>query len=219
MARRLPLADTALVDAIRAQQCLGDRALSRCGAPAPVAVAPANKNADGSGHINANQLGIWIRAWVDAIPAIDTMPMDGQGEAVAFDRDGITPHAFRHTYAQTLADEGVEPSVLRDLMDHRNLATTLGYHRVSERRKRQAMELVARHTVDNRGTIRPVEVPPSRVAELREQLSWVAVPMGKCSEPTNVRAGGQACPSAYQCAGCPLRVRPLLPARPARLRG
>jgi len=27
--------------------------------------------------------------------------------------------------------------------------------------------------------------------------------MGKCSEPTNVRAGGQACPMRYQCAACP----------------
>lgn len=26
--------------------------------------------------------------------------------------------------------------------------------------------------------------------------------MGKCSEPSNVRAGGQACPIRYQCAGC-----------------
>ena len=31
----------------------------------------------------------------------------------------------------------------------------------------------------------------------------MAVPMGKCSEPTNVRAGGAACPIRYQCAGCP----------------
>ena len=38
---------------------------------------------------------------------------------------------------------------------------------------------------------------------LREELSWVAVPMGKCAEPTNVRAGGEACPIRYQCAGCP----------------
>ena len=44
---------------------------------------------------------------------------------------------------------------------------------------------------------------PSADRHLREQLSWVAVPMGKCSEPTNVRAGGQACPIRYQCAGCP----------------
>jgi hypothetical protein len=31
----------------------------------------------------------------------------------------------------------------------------------------------------------------------------VAVPMGKCAEPTNVRAGGGACPIRYQCAACP----------------
>ncbi len=203
MARRLPLADTTLVDAVRAQQCWVTDRFPGAARERLWLLPRPNKNADGSGHINANQLGIWIRAWVDAIPAIDAMPMDGQGEAVPFDRDGITPHAFRHTYAQTLADEGVEPSVLRDLMDHRNLATTLGYYRVSETRKRQAMELVARHTVDNRGAIRPIGDQPSRVAELREQLSWVAVPMGKCSEPTNVRAGGQACPIRYQCAGCP----------------
>jgi hypothetical protein len=65
------------------------------------------------------------------------------------------------------------------------------------------MEALARHTIDNRGVTRPAEGEPSRVARLREQLSWVAVPMGKCSEPTNVRAGGGACPIRYQCAGCP----------------
>jgi hypothetical protein len=27
--------------------------------------------------------------------------------------------------------------------------------------------------------------------------------MGKCAEPTNVRAGGGACPIRYQCAACP----------------
>jgi hypothetical protein len=31
----------------------------------------------------------------------------------------------------------------------------------------------------------------------------VAVPMGKCAEPANVRAGGGACPIRYQCAACP----------------
>ncbi|MGH9011284.1 MAG: tyrosine-type recombinase/integrase, partial [Acidimicrobiia bacterium] len=93
--------------------------------------------------------------------------------------------------------------MLRDLMDHRSMNTTLGYFRVGETKKRQAMELLARHTIDNRATARPMHGGRSRVAELREQLSWVAVPMGKCAEPTNVRAGGQACPIRYQCAGCP----------------
>jgi len=32
--------------------------------------------------------------------------------------------------------------VLRDLMDHRSLSTTLGYYRVGEARKRAAMELL-----------------------------------------------------------------------------
>jgi hypothetical protein len=87
-------------------------------------------------------------------------------------------------------------------MDHLSLSTTLGYYQVGEARKRAAMEALARHTIDNRGVTRPGEGEPSRVARLREQLSWVAVPMGKCSEPTNVRAGGGACPIRYQCAGC-----------------
>jgi len=93
--------------------------------------------------------------------------------------------------------------VLRDLMDHRSLTATLGYYRVGEARKRAAMELLARHTIDNRGTARPVQGPASRAGQLREELSWVAVPMGKCAEPANVRAGGGACPIRYQCAACP----------------
>ncbi|MDQ6836935.1 MAG: hypothetical protein M3137_00975 [Actinomycetota bacterium] len=94
--------------------------------------------------------------------------------------------------------------MLRDLMDHQSMTTTLGYYRVGDARKRDAMALLARHTIDNRGTIRPGgDRPPSRAAQLREELSWVSVPRGKCSEPANVRAGGQSCPIRYQCAGCP----------------
>ena len=162
-----------------------------------------HKNVDGSHHLSAHQLLTWIRTWVERIPSIDAGPLDADGRPVPFDRTGIHPHAFRHTYAQTLADQGVEPSVLRDLMDHRSLSTTLGYYRVGDARKRAAMDTLARHTLDNRGVARPVHTESSQVARLNEQLSWVAVPMGKCSEPTNVRAGGQSCPIRYQCAGCP----------------
>ncbi|MDA8057765.1 MAG: hypothetical protein M0032_07295 [Actinomycetota bacterium] len=65
------------------------------------------------------------------------------------------------------------------------------------------MELLARHTVDRRATLRPLGATSSASGVLHEQLSWVAVPMGRCAEPTNVRAGGQACPIRYQCAACP----------------
>jgi hypothetical protein len=89
-----------------------------------------------------------------------------------------------------------------DLMDHRSLSTTLGYYSVGDARKRAAMETLARRTIDNRGVARPADGAPSLAGRLREQLSWVAVPMGKCSEPSNVRASGAACPIRYQCAGC-----------------
>ena len=201
--RRLPLADAELVGAIRAQQAW---VVSRFPATARERLwllPRPHKNVDGRHHLSANLLLAWVRSWVDRLDRIDAGPVDEHGEPVPFDRSKIHPHAFRHTYAQTLADQGVPPSVLRDLMDHRSLSTTLGYYRVGDARKRAAMDALARHTVDNRGVTRPVTGEPSAIARLNEQLSWVAVPMGKCSEPTNVRAGGQSCPIRYQCAGCP----------------
>ena len=201
--RRLPLADSSLVEAVGAQQRWVAEGFADTPKDCLWLFPRPYKNASGSAHISGGLLNQWIKSWVMAMPALDTGLAGGADGPIAFDRSAITPHAFRHTYAQTLADEGVAPSVLRDLMDHRNMNTTLGYYRVNEKKKRHAMEVMARHTVDNRGSVRPVGEQPSRVAELREQLSWVAVPMGKCSEPTNVRAGGQACPIRYQCAGCP----------------
>ncbi len=201
--RRLPLADTALVEAIIDQQRWVAERFPATPRDQLWLLPRPNKNLDGRAPIKGNVLSLWMRAWVTAIPKIDAGPADAAGRPIAFDRRAITPRAFRPTYAQTLADQGVAPSVLRDLMDHKSMNTTLGYYRVNESRKRQAMELLSRHTVDNRGAIRPANERSSRLVELREELSWVAVPMGKCSEPTNVRAGGQACPIRYQCAGCP----------------
>lgn len=130
MGRRLPLADTALVDAIRTQQrWVTERFSDTPRDRLPLLPGPL-RNRDGTAHIGANRLGIWFHRWVMAIPAIEAVPAPGSGSPVPFDRSAITPHALRHTYAQTLADEGVAPSVLRDLMDHRNMDTTLAYYRV-----------------------------------------------------------------------------------------
>ena len=203
MGRRLPLADSGLVTAIRAQRAWVTERFPDTPTDRLWLLPRPHKNVDGSHHLSANQLSTWVRTWVGRIPRIDAGPLDGRGEPVPFDRSTIHPHAFRRTYAQTLADSGVAPSVLRDLMDHRSLSTTLGYYQVGEARKRAAMDLLARHTIDNRGVTRPAEGEPSRVARLREQLSWVAVPMGKCSEPTNVRAGGQTYPSATSAPAAP----------------
>jgi integrase len=203
MGRRLPLADSGLVVAVRAQQAWVRGRFSSTQVDKLWLLPRPHKNGDGTNHLSSSLINAWMRSWVGSIPSIDAGPLDALGEPVPFDRAMIHPHAFRHTYAQVMADSGVAPSVLRDLMDHRSLSTTLGYFRVGEVRKRAAMELLARHTVDNRGVARPFQGEPSSAAHLREHLSWVAVPMGKCSEPTNVRAGGQSCPIRYQCAGCP----------------
>ena len=203
MGRRLPLADSALVEAIRAQQPWVRARFPNTTADQLWLLPRATRNVTGTAHILPSQIGTWIKVWVRRIPRIDAGGLDTSGEPVPFDRALIHPHAFRHTYAQTLADQGVPAPVLRDLMDHRSIDTTLGYYSVRDEKKRAAMELLARHTVDNRCTVRPLQGEHSRAAALREQLSWVAVPMGKCAEPTNVKAGGAACPIRYQCAGCP----------------
>ena len=62
------------------------------------------------------------------------------------------------------------------------------------------MEVLARHSVDNRGSAKPVAAEPYPVAYLR----WVAVPMGKCSEPPNVVAGAAAW--AVEHVSCQLDV-------------
>jgi hypothetical protein len=36
----------------------------------------------------------------------------------------------------------------------------------------------------------------------RMRVGQVAVPFGICTEPTNVKAGGQACPYKFTCLGC-----------------
>jgi hypothetical protein len=36
----------------------------------------------------------------------------------------------------------------------------------------------------------------------RYAIGEVAVPYGRCTEPSNVRAGGGACPVRFRCAGC-----------------
>ena len=203
MGRRLPLADSALVAAIRAQQTWVRGQFPATPVDQLWLLPRPHKNVDGTHHLDTGLVNAWMRTWITRIDRINASPHDEHGEPVPFDRSAVQPHAFRHTYAQTMADSGVAPSVLRDLMDHRSLSTTLGYYRVGENRKRAAMEVLARHTIDNRGFTRPAAGEPSSVTQLREHLSWVAVPMGKCSEPTNVRAGGQACPIRYQCAGCP----------------
>jgi integrase len=135
LGRRLPLADSTLVEAVRTQQAWVRGRFPDTAAAALWLLPKGTKNTDGSAHLPANQITIWMRVWVGRIPAIEAGGLDRSGETIPFDRAKIHPHAFRHTYAQTLADQGVPAPVLRDLMDHRSIDTTLGYYSVGEAKK------------------------------------------------------------------------------------
>jgi integrase len=138
-----------------------------------------------------------FRTWVQSLPRL--AGPDGED----YDRSDITTYSFRHSYAQRHADGGTPVEVLAELMGHTKLSTTQGYYKVTNKRKRKAVDQLAAMQIDRAGdrTRRAVErLLDSEV--LRDTVGQVAVPFGICREPTNVKARGQACPFRHQCFGC-----------------
>jgi len=72
----------------------------------------------------------------------------------------------------------------------------MGYYRVGLKRKQQAIRSVGSLAVDAAGNPAPFTSPTAY------QRASVSVPFGNCTEPSNVKAGGGACPIRFQCAGC-----------------
>jgi hypothetical protein len=126
---------------------------------------------------------------------------DGQQHEQVFDRVAVIPYAYRHSYAQRHADEGVHPDVLRDL--HDKIGTTLRYYRVSDKRVRAAIDRVSGHQFDSHRRRVFLDIRGLLADEhSRMRVGQVAVPFGICTEPSNVKAGGQACPYEFTCLGC-----------------
>jgi hypothetical protein len=112
-------------------------------------------------------------------------------------------YSFRHCYAQRHADAGAPVEVLAILMGHKQVTTTQIYYRVTQRRKRKAVDLLAALQVDRHGErSRPSLERLLETGHVRDAVGQVAVPFGICAEPTNVAARGQACPFRHQCFGC-----------------
>ncbi len=158
---------------------------------------PAVRESTGPGHLRTIRLSQALRAWVDAIPELTSDLPGPDGAPQPFDRSAIYAYAFRHSYAQRHADAGVPVEILKELMDHRTMTVTQGYYTVSLRRKREAIKIMSRYVTDRAG----VPVPGPRSTSTY-QLRSVAVPFGNCIEPSNIKAGGVACPIRFQCAGC-----------------
>jgi hypothetical protein len=131
------------------------------------------------------------------------MPVLRTADGVEFDERKIVLYAYRHTYAQRHADAGVGIDVLCELMNHRKLDTSKQYYRVGEQRRREAVDRVATMQFDRHGNRTwPTAQQLLDSEHARRAIGEVAVPFGVCVEPSNVKAGGQACPFRFRCAGC-----------------
>jgi integrase len=136
-----------------------------------------------------------LRRLLSDVPPLHGPIKDLHGTPVAFSFTSVRPHDFRHSYAQRHVDNGTAPDELRDLLDHDDVRTTMGYYRVNDKRKRAAAELLAPLTYDRTGQRVGISAP-------RRAMASIAVPYGGCTEPSNVKAGGTACPIRFQCSGC-----------------
>ena len=155
------------------------------------------RNPDGRRPISISMLDDRHRAWVAALGLLRTR------DGVEFDPTKIVPYAYRHTYAQRHADAGIGIDVLAELLDHRNFNATRSYYRVGEDRRREAVDRVTALSFDRHGNRIWRDAAALLDSEhARYAVGEVAVPYGTCAEPSNVQAGGGACPVRFRCAGC-----------------
>ena len=97
--------------------------------------------------------------------------------------------------------------MLATLMDHRSLNTTKHYYRVGEARRRDAVDRVTALQFDRHGNRLWRTVQNLLDTEqARRGIGEVAVPYGICGEPSNVKAGGHACPYRFRCVACPVNT-------------
>jgi hypothetical protein len=88
-------------------------------------------------------------------------------------------------------------------MDHDSRATTQRYYRITAKRTRAAVDKLAAFQFDGRGNrIWRQTRALFEHEHQRRAVGQVAVPFGICTEPSNVQAGGHACPFRFRCHGC-----------------
>jgi len=196
LARRLPI-NQATAAVITAQQARVRHRFPDTPAGELKLLPSPRRNPDGHRAISIDMLDNRHREWADGLPALHT------SDGAQFDKTKITPYAWRHSYAQRHADAGVGIDVLAELLDHRNLNVTRGYYRVGEDRRRAAVDTVTAMSFDRHGNRIWRQAQALLDSEhARYAVGEVAVPYGRCTEPSNVAAGGGACPVRFRCAGC-----------------
>lgn len=158
----------------------------------------APHGANNRAHLTTKVLAMALNRVVASIDSLDSDVEDFVNGGFLPYRKRIEVYTFRHAYAQRLADNRVPVDVLRDLMDHKSVDTTMAYYVVSSQRKREAIASVAHLTFDRHGELAPME------STTAYELASVAVSFGNCVDPANVQAEGAGCKIREQCAGCDL---------------
>jgi Phage integrase family len=196
LARRLPISE-ATATVITDQQTRVRARFPDTPVGALKLLPTPRRNPDGRRPISIAMLEDRHRQWSRGLGTLRSR------DGAEFDNTKIVPYAYRHTYAQRHADAGVPIDVLAELLDHRNLNVTRCYYRVEEDRRREAVDKVTAMSFDRhgnqtwRGAAALLDSERARYA-----VGQVAVPYGSCTEPSNVQAGGGACPVRFRCAGC-----------------
>jgi integrase len=196
LGRRLPISN-ATAEVITSQQQRVRQRFPHAPAAKLKLLPTSYRNPDGTKPISRSTLEARHRDWVAALPALRTR------DGLAFDTAKIVPYAYRHSYAQRHADAGVPIDVLAELLDHRSYSATRSYYRIGEDRRRDAVDKVTTLSFDRHGNRVWRDARALLDSEhARHTVGEVAVPYGTCSEPSNVQAGGGACPIRFRCAGC-----------------
>jgi len=196
LGRRLPIGQAAAAVILAQQARVRDRFPDAPAGQLKLLPSP-RRNPGGRRAISVDMLDQRHREWVDGLGMLRT------GDGAEFDKARATPYAYRHSYAQRHADAGVPIDVLAQLMDHRDLNITRGYYRIGEDRRREAVDKVTAFSFDRHGNRLWRDAAALLASEhARYAVGEVAVPYGRCAEPSNVAAGGGACPIRFRCAGC-----------------
>ena len=196
LGRRLPVSQ-ATATVIIAQQA---RVSARFPAtpPAGLKLLPAaRRNPDGRRPMTIDMLEGRHREWADRLGPLRTR------DGAEFDPARIVPYAYRHTLRPAArrrrrADRRARRAP-RSPQPERHPRLLPGRRRPPPRGGRQG----------DRAQLRPARQPDlarrRRPAGIRARplpVGEVAVPYGRCTEPSNVQAGGGACPVRFRCAGC-----------------
>ena len=196
LGRRLPISTATAAVITGQQQRIRQRFPHTLAAKLKLLPTPY-RNPDGHKVISKTTLQARHRDWVAGLPTLRTR------DGVEFDMTKIVPYAYRHTYAQRHADAGIPIDVLAELLDHRSYSVTRRYYRIGEDRRRDAVDTVTTLSFDRHGNRIWRDAHGLMESErARHAIGEVAVPYGTCTEPTNVKAGGGACPIRFRCVGC-----------------